>query len=140
MRNQDVSRNLAPPFMPSVQGSSGCSGYEPAGLERPMWQLQAGSHQALDALRHTAADLLQHRRKQAATDALGAGVCFLFFLCFFFLNYRGIVHPPSDDEGTERTWLEPEQRPRKRVPKRSVQCKRFPRGAIKTSWRQDDQL
>jgi len=27
--------------MPSVQGSSECSGYEPARLERPMWQLQA---------------------------------------------------------------------------------------------------
>ncbi len=33
-----------------------------------------GSHHALDALRHTAADLLQHRRQQAATDALRAGV------------------------------------------------------------------
>jgi len=40
------------------------------------------------------------------------------FFFFFFLGYRGIVHPPSDDEGTERTWFEPEQRPRKRVPKR----------------------
>ena len=39
-------------------------------------------------------------------------------LCLFnFLGYRGTVHPPSDDEGTERTWFEPEQRPRKRVPK-----------------------
>ncbi len=33
-----------------------------------------GSHHALDALRHTAADILQHRRQQAATDALRAGV------------------------------------------------------------------
>ena len=43
-------------------------------------------------------------------------------LCIFsfFLGYRGIVHPPSADEGTERTWFEPEQRPRKRVRKRSV--------------------
>ena len=40
----------------------------------------------------------------------------------FFLGYRGIVHPPSE-EGTERTWFEPEQRPRKRVPKRSVDSK-----------------
>ena len=39
---------------------------------------------------------------------------------FFFLGYKGIVHPPSADEGTERTWFEPEQRPRKRVPKRSM--------------------
>jgi hypothetical protein len=27
---------------------------------------------------------------------------------FFFLGYRGIVHPPSADEGTERTWFEPD--------------------------------
>jgi len=33
-----------------------------------------GSRHALDSLRHTAADLLQHRRQQAATDALRAGV------------------------------------------------------------------
>ena len=31
----------------------------------------------------------------------------------FFLGYRGIVHPPSDDGGTERTWFVPEHRPRK---------------------------
>ena len=37
---------------------------------------------------------------------------FRWFL-LFFLGYRGIVHPPSDDEGTERTWFKPEQRPRK---------------------------
>ena len=30
------------------------------------------------------------------------------FFFFFFWGYRGIVHPPSDDEGTERTWFEPE--------------------------------
>ena len=40
-----------------------------------------------------------------------------FFFFFFFLGYMGIVHPPSADEGTERTWFEPEQRLRKRVPK-----------------------
>ncbi len=32
---------------------------------------------------------------------------------FFFLGHRGIVHPPSDDGGTERTWFVPEHRPRK---------------------------
>ena len=48
---------------------------------------------------------------------------------FFLLGYRGIVHPPSADEGTERTWFEPEQRPRKRVPKRSVHGKQSPQGA-----------
>ncbi len=58
---------------------------------------------------------------------------------FFFLGYRGIVHPPSADEGTERIWFEPEQRPRKRVPKRSVHGKQSPQGASKMSWRQDDQ-
>ena len=62
-----------------------------------------------------------------------------FFFFFFFLGYRGIVHPPSADEGTERTWFEPEQRPRKRVPKRSVHGKQSPQGASKMSWRQDDQ-
>ncbi len=31
------------------------------------------------------------------------------FFCFF-VGYRGIVHPPSADEGTERTLFEPEQR------------------------------
>ena len=62
-----------------------------------------------------------------------------FFFFFFFLGYRGIVHPPSDDEGTERTWFEPEQRPRKHVPKRSVHGKQSPQGASKTFWRQDDQ-
>jgi len=55
--------------------------------------------------------------------------------CFFYFN-RGIVHPPSVDEGTERTWFEPEQRPRKRVPKRSVHGKQSPQGASKMSWRQ----
>ena len=58
---------------------------------------------------------------------------------FFFFGYRGIVHPPSNDEGTERTWFEPEQRPRKRVPNRTVHGKQSPRGASKTFWRQDDQ-
>jgi len=60
------------------------------------------------------------------------------FFFFFFLGYRGIVHPPSADEGTKRTWFEPEQRPRKRVPKRLVHGKQSPQGASKMSWRQDD--
>ncbi len=50
--------------------------------------------------------------------------------CFSLLGYRGIVHPPSDVGGTERTWFEPEQRPRKRVPTRSVHGKQSPPGAI----------
>ena len=60
------------------------------------------------------------------------------FFFFFFLGYMGIVHPPSADEGTKRTWFEPEQRPRKRVPKRLVHGKQSPQGASKMSWRQDD--
>jgi len=54
---------------------------------------------------------------------------------FLFLGYRGILHPASDDEDTERTWVEPEQRPRKRVLKRSVHGKQdvhsMPAGANK---------
>ena len=42
---------------------------------------------------------------------------------FFFWGYRGLVHPPSDDEGTKRTWFAPEKRPTKRVTKRSVHGK-----------------
>ena len=64
---------------------------------------------------------------------------FFFFFFFFSLGYRGIVHPPSDDEGTERTWFEPEQLPRERLPKQSVHGKQSPQGASKTFWRQDDQ-
>ena len=37
---------------------------------------------------------------------------------FFFWVTGELVTLPSDDEGTERTWFEPEQRPRKRVPER----------------------
>ena len=64
----------------------------------------------------------------------------IFFFFFFFLwGYRGVIHPPLHDEGTEQIWFEPEQRPRKRVSKRSVHGKQSPRGASKTFWRQDDQ-
>ena len=52
-------------------------------------------------------------RARKGQMALSAG--FFGFPPSFFLGYRRIVHPPSDDEGTERTWFEPEQRPRKRV-------------------------
>jgi len=31
--------------------------------------------------------------------------CTVFFFFFFLVGYRGIVHPPSNDEGTERTWF-----------------------------------
>ncbi len=45
--------------------------------------------------------------------------------CFspFFGWVTGILHPPSGDEGTERTWFEPEQRPSKCGPKRLVNGK-----------------
>ncbi len=59
--------------------------------------------------------------------------CWHFLQCFFFfLGYRGIVHPQSNDEGNEQTWFEPKQRPTKRVPKRLVYGKQCPRGASKT--------
>ena len=45
-----------------------------ASQARAAYVAAPGSHHALDALRHTAADLLQHRRQRAATDALRAGV------------------------------------------------------------------
>jgi hypothetical protein len=41
----------------------------------------------------------------------------------FFGWVTGILHPPSGDEGTERTWFEPEQRPKKCGPKQSVNGK-----------------
>jgi len=31
--------------------------------------------------------------------------CEVFLFSFFFLGYSGIVHPPSADEGTERTFM-----------------------------------
>ncbi len=34
---------------------------------------------------------------------LGVSQGALFLFLWLFLGYRGIVHPPSDDEGTERT-------------------------------------
>ncbi|KAA6416665.1 MAG: hypothetical protein FRX49_13364 [Trebouxia sp. A1-2] len=45
-----------------------------ASKARAAYMAAPDSHHALDALRDTAAALLQHRRQQAATDALRAGV------------------------------------------------------------------
>ncbi|DBA69245.1 TPA: hypothetical protein ACH3X2_012989 [Trebouxia sp. C0005] len=45
-----------------------------ANKARAAYMAAPDSHHALDALRDTAAALLQHRRQQAATDALRAGV------------------------------------------------------------------
>ncbi len=58
-----------------------------------------------------------------------------FFSFFLFVGYRVIVHLPSDDGGTERTWFVPEQRPGKRDHKRSVHGKQSPQGASKMFWR-----
>ena len=66
----------------------------------------------------TAPTAISYRWRHLANHAWGSSACHTAF----FLGYRGIVHPPSE-EGTERTWFEPEQRPRKRVPKRSVDGK-----------------
>ncbi len=66
---QEVEGTIAPHFMPGVQGSSQCSAYEPARLERPMWQLQA----VMMPWMHCAIRQ-QHRRQQAATDTLRAGI------------------------------------------------------------------
>ena len=45
-----------------------------ANLARTAYLADPTSQPALDQLRHTAADLQQHRQQQAATDALRAGV------------------------------------------------------------------
>jgi len=116
------------------------------------YDMQAASHQQFTGVYHASIQrpseqlleqLSQKLRKLVASaqqashsdDAVPlAQECFLP-LFFFFLGYRGIVHPPSDDEGTERIWFEHEQRPRKRVPKRSVYGKQtvhsMPAGANK---------
>ena len=99
------------------------------GVEASLWTAE----QFAQDLKVSKADLAV-----ACTAALLTALCFFFFF-FCLLGYRGSVHPPSADEGTERTWFEPEQQPRKRVPKRSVHGKQSPQGASKMSWRQDDQ-
>ena len=81
-----------------------------------------------------------HAGKEADVSELRRAVPLqvgFFFFFLFFVGYRGIVHRSSDDVGTERTWFEPGQRPRKRVPKRSVHGKQSPQGASRTFWRQD---
>jgi hypothetical protein len=62
-------------------------------------------------------------RRQCIPVSNGKGVClFSLLLCqqaapycsgvsgliFCVVGYRGIVHPPSDNEGTKRSWCEPE--------------------------------
>ncbi len=47
----------------------------------------------------------------AAADTAEVDELFFFF---FFWGFKGIFDPPSADEGTERTWFAPEQRPTKR--------------------------
>ena len=43
------------------------------------------------------------KRHDEVTGRLLVAKCSKVFFFFFFLGYRGIVHPPSADEGTERT-------------------------------------
>ncbi len=69
---------------------------------------------------HPHTDGQTERMNCTVEDMLRHFVLPLIFFNFFLLGYKGIVHPPSADEGTEQTWFEPEQRPRKRVPKRSL--------------------
>ena len=40
-------------------------------------------------------------------DVVSSLLCACQLCLFNFLGYRGTAHPPSDDEGTERTWFEP---------------------------------
>ena len=70
---QDVARNYCSTFHAQRTGQLRVLRVR-ASEARAAYVAAPGSHHALDALRHTAADLLQHRRQQAATDALRAGV------------------------------------------------------------------
>ncbi len=70
---QDVARNYCSTFHAQRTGHLRVLRVR-ASQARAAYVAAPGSHHALDALRHTAADLLQHRRQQAATDALRAGV------------------------------------------------------------------
>jgi len=47
------------------------------------------------------------------------------------LGYKGIVYPPSDDGGTERTWFVPEHRPRKHFLSDQSKAHSMPAGANK---------
>ncbi len=71
---QDVKRNYCSTFHAQRTGKLRVLRVR-ASQARAAYVAAPGSHHALDdALRHTATDLLQHRRQQAATDALRAGV------------------------------------------------------------------
>ncbi len=70
---QDVARNYCSTFNDQRTGKLSVLRVR-ASHARAAYVAAPGSPHALDALRHTATDLLQHRRQQAATDALRAGV------------------------------------------------------------------
>ncbi len=70
---QDVARNYCSTFNDQRTGKLRVLRVR-ASHARAAYVAAPGSPHALDALRHTATDLLQHRRQQAATDALRAGV------------------------------------------------------------------
>jgi len=109
-----------------------------------VYNMQAASHQQFTGIYHAISAKVRPLGSSGPVisrqGSCGqAGPSCLTVVSFCFLN-REIVHLPSDDdcnpkrkkrkkrndEGTERTWLEPEQRPRKRVPKRSVHIKAIP--------------
>ena len=70
---QDVARSYCSTFHAQRTGKLRVHRVR-ASQDRAAYVAALGSEYALDALRHTAANLLQHRRQQAATDALRAGV------------------------------------------------------------------
>ena len=78
--------------------------------------------------------ILHIRPDHACAKKMETG-CVCFF-CFFPFLVTGTLSPLRQmhhQDGTQCTWFEPEQRPRKRVPKRSVHGKQTPQAASKTS-------
>ena len=70
---QDVARNYCSTFHAGRTRQLRALKVQ-ASLARATYMADPTSQPALDQLRHTAADLQQHRQQQAATDALRAGV------------------------------------------------------------------
>ncbi|KAL3155273.1 hypothetical protein ABBQ32_013096 [Trebouxia sp. C0010 RCD-2024] len=73
-----------------------------AGLARAAYLADPTSQPALDQLRHTAADLQQHRQQQAATQALRAGVLLHEFSQAWHLGSRG---PDLSASSVALPWL-----------------------------------
>ena len=70
---QDVARNYCSTFLAQRTGQLKVLRAR-ASQARAAYVAAPGCHHALDALRRTAAHLLEHRKQQATTDALRAGV------------------------------------------------------------------